>query len=438
MKKKIMSVITALATTSLLCSALFTAPASFPENDLLKPVTMVMPLTASAASVTLSGKVHVQNVGDVTVKNFDTVWGSVGKSQRLEVLGISVKGMSGTIYLQTHIAGIGWQTAKSASTSTGKYIECGTRGQSRAIEAIRIWLGGEIAKKYDVYYNLHCMDTGWATNQGYMRNQETAGTTGQSKRAEAIIISLQPKSTVTKYAATSGSPLDIYLQKGNTSVKLSQIPHGAAVKVHQTASGWAFVDYTGDGKRYSGWVDAKYLSSTKPADIKPLDTCLPLADCYCSWSRYTPEKWSFSEHRDGGVGGRKYHLGSDMKGSSNNLMAIMDGTVAASGWNSANGNYIIIKHTSLLGQTFYSFYAHLSKIGVSAGQSVKKGQNIGVIGNTGSSSAGTHLHLAIVDTLWSNGSYWGYAEQFSGDYTDYKGVRYYSPYYVIYNDKLPS
>jgi murein DD-endopeptidase MepM/ murein hydrolase activator NlpD len=112
----------------------------------------------------------------------------------------------------------------------------------------------------------------------------------------------------------------------------------------------------------------------------------------------------------------------------------MAGTIAAAGWNSANGNYVVIKH-NLNGQTVYSFYAHLSSI-IKRSGSVNTSTQIGVVGNTGSGSAGEHLHFAFVSAKW-NGSYYGYGTYFTGNKTTYGGVTYYNPHYVIANKKLP-
>ena len=54
------------------------------------------------------------------------------------------------------------------------------------------------------------------------------------------------------------------------------------------------------------------------------------------------------------------------------------------------GNYIVIEHSN--GQR--TRYAHLQKVSVSVGQTVKKGKTIGTIGNTGGST-GPHLHFQI-------------------------------------------
>src|SRR5699024_929910 len=58
---------------------------------------------------------------------------------------------------------------------------------------------------------------------------------------------------------------------------------------------------------------------------------------------------------------------------------------------SSMGNYIYLKHTH---DSYTSIYMHLAKSLVKVGQTVKKGQQIGVMGTTGNST-GIHLHLSI-------------------------------------------
>ena len=59
----------------------------------------------------------------------------------------------------------------------------GTEGESRRIEAARIRLSGEQAEHLSVWYRVHSQTYGWL---GWAHDGADAGTTGLSKRAEAI------------------------------------------------------------------------------------------------------------------------------------------------------------------------------------------------------------------------------------------------------------
>jgi LysM repeat protein len=72
------------------------------------------------------------------------------------------------------------------------------------------------------------------------------------------------------------------------------------------------------------------------------------------------------------------------------IYAADTGYVSATGWMGGYGNYLIINH----GNGFETLYAHLSEIRAIAGQSVQRGDLIGLMGSTGRST-GPHLHLEI-------------------------------------------
>lgn len=92
-------------------------------------------------------------------------------------------------------------------------------------------------------------------------------------------------------------------------------------------------------------------------------------------------------------GVRDFHTGIDIGATTgSNIVAAESGTVilANYGWNGGYGNYIIINH----GNGITTRYAHASKLYVSAGQTVSKGQVIAAVGTTGNST-GPHLHFEV-------------------------------------------
>jgi len=128
---------------------------------------------------------------------------------------------------------------------------------------------------------------------------------------------------------------------------------------------------------------------------------------------------------------RPYHCGVDLTSAAGDMTvyACADGTVAATGWNDANGNFVILKHT--IGGRTLSFYCHLDSISAAQGRAVTVGERIGVVGDTGSGSKGAHLHFTFVDTLWSKGGYYGYTPYTGSESVTYDGVTYYNPYKII-------
>jgi len=87
----------------------------------------------------------------------------------------------------------------------------------------------------------------------------------------------------------------------------------------------------------------------------------------------------------------KKHTGIDISAPNGTpIMAAGDGTVIIAQYNSAYGNMVIIDH----GGGISTLYGHMSSIGVSVGNSVKKGDVIGKVGSTGWST-GNHLHFEV-------------------------------------------
>lgn len=95
----------------------------------------------------------------------------------------------------------------------------------------------------------------------------------------------------------------------------------------------------------------------------------------------------FSANRSGSP-----HHGIDIAADSgSNILAAHSGTVIQAGWqNNVYGYAVLIDH----GNGWQTHYAHCSKVLVKAGESVKQGQKIALVGSTGNST-GPHLHLEI-------------------------------------------
>ena len=92
------------------------------------------------------------------------------------------------------------------------------------------------------------------------------------------------------------------------------------------------------------------------------------------------------------LGTSRMHNGQDFDVPyGTDVVATGDGTVIESGWNSGGfGNMIVIDH----GYGLQTVYGHLSGIKVVTGQNVKRGELIGISGNSGLSS-GPHLHYQV-------------------------------------------
>lgn len=103
------------------------------------------------------------------------------------------------------------------------------------------------------------------------------------------------------------------------------------------------------------------------------------------------------------TGAQEFHNAVDLVNGNPTtpILASGDGQVVQAGSNYYDwyGNYTVIKHADGL----YTGYAHQSRIDVSVGQNVKKGQQIGLMGATGPVT-GPHLHFQFMDQYWPSSS----------------------------------
>lgn len=87
----------------------------------------------------------------------------------------------------------------------------------------------------------------------------------------------------------------------------------------------------------------------------------------------------------------KMHEGIDIAGKIGDpIYSALDGKVIYAGWESGYGMVIKLSHSG----NIQTIYGHCSSLNVKAGDSVKKGQVIGKVGNTGNST-GPHLHFEV-------------------------------------------
>lgn len=95
----------------------------------------------------------------------------------------------------------------------------------------------------------------------------------------------------------------------------------------------------------------------------------------------------FGQRKDPFTGKKRNHNGLDLHASSDEVYAILNGTVKKTGEDKRSGKYIIIQYGE-----FLVSYCHLSRIWIESGTQVKPGEVVGITGNTGRST-GEHLHI---------------------------------------------
>ena len=304
---------------------------------------------------------------------------------------------------------------------------CSTRGTSSPAKSYNAYIDpGDVCRIYSISSSsvLLAYPTSSGMRTGYVKRSAVLGVSAPTEK-------ITSKGTAYTYATAGGKSWG-YVER-NDSVYRCGTSNGYVAVIYTARSGnrgfkYAYVT----SSDYNGAIKG---NSTPGGESTPVNTSswqYPMANAYVcgnNWATYYSPRAS---------AGRPYHACLDLgsRTGDGNVYAAASGTVAAVGYNSANGYFVIIRHT-ISGTTVYSFYAHLSTYSVSKGQSVSKGKKIGVFGNTGSASAGAHLHFAITNALYTGGGYYGYVSSISGNKCTYGGATYYNPAYVIQYNRLP-
>ena len=136
---------------------------------------------------TLSCAAHVSYTGWIDNVQQDNTCGTTGQSKTLEAIKLSgVTSIFGDLDINcsVFIKNADW----TVDTASGN--ACGTTGQSKPLQAIRLSLIGDAADKYDIYYRVHLSYTGW---QDWVNNGTVAGTPVSGNNIEAVDIKLVQK-----------------------------------------------------------------------------------------------------------------------------------------------------------------------------------------------------------------------------------------------------
>ncbi|MCL3992023.1 M23 family metallopeptidase [Streptomyces lavenduligriseus] len=127
-------------------------------------------------------------------------------------------------------------------------------------------------------------------------------------------------------------------------------------------------------------AEEERVRAAREAERRRLNTFVaPIAHSYVSTAyQASSSLWSSGSHT-----GIDFHAASGTT-----VHSVGVGTVVATGWGGAYGNQVVIR----MADGMYTQYGHLSSIGVTVGQQVEPGQQIGLSGATGNVT-GPHLHF---------------------------------------------
>ncbi|WP_368145390.1 C39 family peptidase [Collinsella aerofaciens] len=177
-----------------------------------------------ATAVSLSYSAHVSNIGWMGAVAGGEVAGTTGRGLPLEALRLVLSDAStgeplgaDAVSVEAHVSNVGWQAA------VGNGGTAGTTGQSRAVEALRVRLSGELSARYAVWYRVHSAEFGWL---GWACDGADAGSAGYGRAVQAVQVAVLPK----------GDPAP-----GDTStpfVDRSSEPPSVSYRAHVAGIGW--------------------------------------------------------------------------------------------------------------------------------------------------------------------------------------------------------
>lgn len=193
--------------------------------------------TKESVSYSVKYDAHVQKNGWMDVVSDGQKAGTSGECKRVEAMHIwiekNTKNADGSVITEklqnairykAHVQKNGWMK----EASDGEMV--GTSGESKRMEAIQMSLQGGVAELYDIYYRVHVQSYGWLD---WAKNGEVAGSSGYGKRMEAIQIVL-----VQKGSGAPGTTTRPYVCLSNKGMVTYQ--------AHCQSKGW--MDSVADGQ----------------------------------------------------------------------------------------------------------------------------------------------------------------------------------------------
>ena len=171
----------------------------------------------------VSVSAHVQNIGWMDPVSSGKVAGTTGRGLNLEALKISLEvdgatsqeQIANAISVEAHVSNVGWQAA------VGNGGTAGTTGQSRAVEALRVRLSGELSARYTVWYRVHSAEFGWL---GWACDGADAGSAGYGRAVQAVQVAVLPKGdpapgdTACPFKSRSDEPASITVRSHTSNI----------------------------------------------------------------------------------------------------------------------------------------------------------------------------------------------------------------------------
>ncbi|HOW90093.1 MAG TPA: M23 family metallopeptidase, partial [Elusimicrobiales bacterium] len=135
-------------------------------------------------------------------------------------------------------------------------------------------------------------------------------------------------------------------------------------------------------RRLSSYSEVTWYITNKHNSAKATPSVWPATGRITSYFGYRIAPLEFAS---------EYHTGIDIANEPGTpVRAAADGVIRFAGWASGYGLSLVVDH----GFAYSTLYGHLSELAVSEGASVRRGQLLGRMGSTGTST-GPHLHYEV-------------------------------------------